>query len=350
MVNSFRVIIFPCYYTNILVIKKSHIAIVGGGTGSYVVASGLSQTSAQISMLMTMVDDGGSNKIIRNEFGLLPTSGIRQAIVALSKNKTVLRKLFTYRYHQGGPGIKGMTFGNLFMAAMADIIGSQKKGIEETCHLLQVNGDIIPVSYDNVRLVATYENGQEVVGEHKIDEPDHDGGKRIVKMRTEPQAKISPEAKQALLTADLIVIGPGDFYTNTIANLVVSGMVDTLKQTQGQILFITNLMTKYEETPDYLLSDFFKDLAVYLPLELIDYVLINNNCNYPDAVLDLYQDEQAQPVEDDLTENDINHGVKLIRVDMLSRKVTLKKKGDQLARSMIRHDPDRLAVEIMKLV
>src|SRR5258706_8781664 len=89
--------------------KIPNIVIIGGGTGSYTVASGLSNSEANISMLMTMVDEGGSNRVIRDEFGLLPTSGIRQAIVALSKNKTVLRKLFTYRYHKGGGGLEGMT-------------------------------------------------------------------------------------------------------------------------------------------------------------------------------------------------------------------------------------------------
>ena len=144
--------------------KTPHVVILGGGTGSYVVASGLNNMPVKISMLLTMVDDGGSNQTLRDEFGLLPTSGIRQAIVALADNQTILRELFTYRFHQGGKSIEGMTFGNLFMAAMADIMGSQKKGIEETCRLLQVKGDIIPVSYDDVRLVATYEDGSQVIG------------------------------------------------------------------------------------------------------------------------------------------------------------------------------------------
>ena len=330
--------------------KIPHIVVVGGGTGSYVVASGLSHMPVKVSMLLTMVDDGGSNQTIRDEFGLLPTSGIRQAIIALSDNKTVLRELFTYRFHQGGQNINGMTFGNLFMAAMADIMGSQKEGIEETCRLLQVKGNIIPISYDDVRLVATYEDGSQVVGEHHIDEPSHDGKIKITNLETKPLAKLSQEARQTLLNADLIILGPGDFYTNTISNLIIGGMIETLQKSSAKILFVTNLMTKYGEAYDYTARDFFTDLTKYLPLEEIDYVMINNNLDFPAETLALYQEEHSIPVKDDLKPSDLNNHVKLIRADLLSRIKPTKTKGDILKRSMIRHDPNRLTAAIMKLL
>ncbi|MBT3249866.1 MAG: YvcK family protein [Candidatus Pacebacteria bacterium] len=330
--------------------KTPHVVILGGGTGSYVVASGLNNMPVKISMLLTMVDDGGSNQTLRDEFGLLPTSGIRQAIVALADNQTILRELFTYRFHQGGKSIEGMTFGNLFMAAMADIMGSQKKGIEETCRLLQVKGDIIPVSYDDVRLVATYEDGSQVIGEHHIDEPTHNGKLKITNLETKPEAKLSPEARQALLDADLIILGPGDFFTNTIANLIIDGVVETIKKSSAKLLFISNLMTKYGEAYNYTARDYFTDLTKYLPLEEVDYVLINNNTDFPEGVLPLYEKEHSIPVKDDLKPSDLNGHVKLIRTDLLSRFTPTKTKGDVLKRSMIRHDPSRLTNAIMKLL
>lgn len=330
--------------------KTPHIVVIGGGTGSYVVASGLRHMPVKISMLLTMVDDGGSNQTLRDEFGLLPTSGIRQAIIALSDNQTVLRELFTYRFHQGGGNLSGMTFGNLFMAAMADIKGSQKEGIEETCRLLQVRGNIIPVSYDDVRLVATYEDGSRVIGEHHIDEPDHDGKLKITNLETKPKAKLNEEAREDLLNADLVILGPGDFYTNTIANLVVDGMVETLQESKAKILFISNLMTKYGEAYDYTVRDFFTDLTQYLPLDFVDYVLINNNFNFPKGVLPLYEKEGSIPVKDDLKPSDLNSHVKLIRADVLSKFTPSKTKGDKLKRSMVRHDPNLLANEIMRLL
>lgn len=323
---------------------------MGGGTGSYVVASGLAEQSVAVTMLMTMVDDGGSNKTIRDEFGLLPTSGIRQAIVALSKNKTLLRQLFTYRYNQGGAGLRGMTFGNLFMAAMADITGSQKAGIQETCRLLQVEGQILPISYDDVRLVAHYEDGSQVTGEHLIDEPQHDGALKITHLETQPQAKLNPTAKKALLEADLIIMGPGDFYTNTIANLVVEDVKNTLQATQAKLLFIANLMTTYGETYNYTQRDFLIDLKKYLPLELLDFILLNNNDDFPPTALELYQAEQAKPITDNLRQQDVATTTKLLRADVLSRVVPQQQASDKIKRSMIRHDPSRLAAQIMKLV
>jgi len=330
--------------------KIPRIVILGGGTGSYVVASGLSHSSVKISMLLTMVDDGGSNQVLRDEFGLLPTSGIRQSIVALAENKTILRELFTYRFHQGGKDLNGMTFGNLFMAAMAEIMGSQKKGIEETCRLLQVKGKIIPVSYDDVRLLATYEDGSQVLGEHHIDEPTHNGKLKIVNLETKPKAKLNPEAKEELLKADLIILGPGDFYTNTIANLIIEGMVETLTQSSAKIMFISNLMTKYGEAYNYTLRNFVDDLGKYLPLELLDYVLINNNFDFSTKALALYKKEQSIPVKDDLKAGNLNSHVKLIRANLLSKLIPSQVKGDNLKRSMIRHDSKDLAKIILSLM
>lgn len=329
--------------------KTPNIVIIGGGTGSYTVASGLSSAPVNVSMLMTMVDEGGSNRVIRDEFGLLPTSGIRQAIVALSKNKTVLRKLFTYRYDKGGEGLEGMTFGNLFMAAMADIMGSQKKGIEETCKLLQVKGNILPVSYDNVRLVAKYEDGSENIGEHKIDVPDNPG-LRIIDLTTRPSAKIDEEARLAIINADLIILGPGDFYTNTVANLIVEGVVSAIQESKGRVVFIANLMDSPTEAPDYKLSDFFSDLKKYMPLDLVDYVLVNNNLDFPTDALAAYKKENAHPIEDDLKEELINSKVKIVRTDLLSGVVPEKAKGDNLRRSMIRHDSEKLCKAIVDLI
>lgn len=329
--------------------KIPNIVIIGGGTGSYVLASGLNSTKAKITMLMTMVDDGGSNRIIRDEFGLLPTSGIRQAILALSENKTVLRKLFTYRYHQGGKGLDGMTFGNLFMAAMAEIMGSQRKGIEETCRLLQVKGDIFPISYDNVQLVAEYEDGTKSVGEHNIDEPKNPG-LQITNLTTKPAAKIDQEAENAILKADLVILGPGDFYTNTIANLIVNGVVDALKKSRAKILFIANLMDSQSETPNYKFSDFFKDLGKYMPLELINYTLFNNNQNFPKKALAEYAKKNTYPILDDLEGKDEYLGIKIIRRDLLSNKIPKKVNGDVISRSMIRHDPAKLRYAVTELV
>jgi len=325
------------FWYNTLIVKK--VVVIGGGTGTYTVLLALRHKPYEITALLTMVDDGGSNKVLRDDFGLLPTSGVRLAMVALSSKPSLLRELFLYRYHKG-QGISGMTFGNLFLAAVADIAGSQEKAIEQTSEILKVKGKILPISHEDVRLVAQYENGLEVVGEHRIDEPEHDGKLKIKKLFTRPEAHITEKAREEIISADAIILGPGDFYTNTVANLVVTGVVDALKQSKAQIIFIMNLMTKYGEAYNYKASTYFEDLAQYMPIERINTVLLNNDKKFSPGALGKYEDEFSIPVDDDLDGK--LPGAKIVRAAILSRKEAEPQRGDTLKRSMIRHDYKKL--------
>ena len=318
------------------------IVAIGGGTGTFTLLTGLKKyEDLDISVIVTMADDGGSNKVLRDEFGLLPTSGIRQAIIALSSDSPVLRKLFEYRYYQG-VGISGMTFGNLFIAALSDILGSQKESIEESCKLLGVKGHILPVSYDNTSLVATYADGTEVLGEHYIDISNPKVAKqRIINLRTIPKIKIDDDARSAIMHADLIVLGPGDLYTNTIANLVVSGVSEAIENSMAKVVFVMNLMSRAGETYNYKSSDFLDDLSKYLDPDRIDFVIQNIETSHSPAVLKKYKDEGSSPVVDDLGES--WHKAKVVRARLRSSHKPILAKADALPRSMVRHDPELLA-------
>ncbi len=325
------------------------VVVIGGGTGTYTALTALRDKKYDLTAILTMVDDGGSNKVLRDEFGLLPTSGVRLAMVALSSKPSLLRELFLYRYHKG-TGISGMTFGNLFLAAVTDILGSQEKAIEHTSDILKVKGKILPISHEDVRLVAHYEDGSEVVGEHNIDEPTHDGKMKITKLFTRPEATITEHAKQAILDADTIVLGPGDFYTNSVANLVIGGVVDALMESKAQLIFVMNLMTKYGETYDYSASQYIEDLAKYIPLSRINVLLINNDMKLPVETLEKYKEEFSIPVVDDLDSMDLPEGVRVVRAPILFRKEIEPEKGDLVKRSMIRHDPRRLGKILTELI
>lgn len=335
--------------TNNLDSKTKKVVVIGGGTGTFTLLTGLKNCQdLEISVIVTMADDGGSNKVLRDEFGLLPTSGIRQAIIALSKDTTLLRRLFEYRYYQG-KGISGMTFGNLFLAALSDILGSQKEAIIETCELLGVKGHILPVSYDNTSLVATYEDGTEVLGEHYIDISNPKvAKKRIVQLRSIPKIRIDDDAKSAIMKADFIILGPGDLYTNTIANLIVSGVSEAIEASMAKVVFVMNLMSRAGETYAYKASDFMDDLTKYLSSDRIDYIIQNIETSNSPTVLKKYAQEGSAPVEDNL--QDIWHHAKVIRARMRSSHKSSQAKGDELNRSMVRHDPDLLAKQIMKLL
>lgn len=329
--------------------KIKKIVVIGGGTGTFTLLTGLKNyPDLDISVIVTMADDGGSNKVLRDEFGLLPTSGIRQAIIALSKDTTLLRRLFEYRYYQG-TGISGMTFGNLFLAAVSDILGSQKAAITETCELLGVKGHILPVSYDNTSLVATYQDGTEVLGEHYIDISNPKVAKqRIINLRSIPKIKIDDEAKSAIMKADMIILGPGDLYTNTIANLIVTGVPAAIESSMAKVVFVMNLMSRAGETYAYQASDFLDDLSKYLDPDRLDFIIQNIETSHSPAVLKKYAQEGSSPVEDNL--QDHWHHATIIRARMRASHKPSLVKGDKVTRSMVRHDPDLLAKAIYKLL
>jgi uncharacterized cofD-like protein len=329
-------------------VRKKKVVVIGGGTGAYTILSGLRKYPLTLSVIITMMDSGGSNRVIRDEFGLLPTSDIRRCMVALASDKSheLLRQLFTYRY-SAGTGIAGMTFGNLFMAALTDIYGSQEVAIEKTCEMLDVQGEVFPVTYDNVQLIARYDNGRQVLGEHYIDEPKDELGKqKIVELEVIPKAKVNPKAIQAIKQADLIILGPGDLYTSTVCNLVVEGVAEAIARSRAKKVYVLNLMTKLGQTYNFAASDHIEVLEKYLGKGVIDICLVNKESKYPKDILERYEEEGAYKVKDDLGNPSY---IKVLRKKLDSEKIFEKAKSDKLKRSLIRHDPIRLARAIMTL-
>lgn len=327
--------------------EPKKITVIGGGTGTYTVLSGLKKYPHKLSVIVSMMDSGGSNRVLRDEFGLLPTSDIRQCIVALSDETPadILRKLFTYRY-SSGTGIAGMTFGNLFMAALTDIYGSQEKAIEKTCEFLDVQGKIIPVTFDNTNLVARYDNGKQVLGEHYIDEPDSETLKhRIVEVSVFPPAKANSKAVDFIKDADLVVLGPGDLYTSILSNLVIEGIPEALRETDAKVVYVMNLMTRSGQTDGFTARDHLNEMERYIGKGSIDFCLVNSDGTISEDILKRYSEENAYPVADDL-----NGSVKVIRGDYTSQEIYEKHKSDKLTRSLVRHDPDKLAKAIVGLL
>lgn len=326
------------------------VVVIGGGTGTYTALMGLKKYPIlDLSVIVTMTDSGGSNRVIRDEFGLLPTSDLRQCMVALASDESdkLLRDLFTYRY-SAGTGISGMTFGNLFMAALTDIYGSQEKAIKNTCELLHVGGQIIPVTYDNCHLVARYENGKQVLGEHYIEEPtDEDGEFNIVELEVFPKARANAKAITAIKNADLIVLGPGDLYTSILCNLVVGGVKEALKRSKAKKVYVLNLMTKFGQTNNLTAMGHIKEVEKYLGPGVLDYVLVNKADSIPPKILRRYKEERAALVKDNL-DNSVKS--KIVRVSLISNKVYEKPKSDKLKRSLIRHDSTKLAKAIVSLL
>ncbi len=323
-----------------------NIVCIGGGTGTFVALRGLKQYPYRLSAIVSMADSGGSNKRIRDEFGLLPTSDLRQCLVALSDENGVglLRKLFVYRFEKG-EGISGMTFGNLFMAALSDILGSQEEAIRQTSKVLRIKGSVIPVTYTNTNLHAKYEDGHTATEEHHIDMPDHDGTLKISKVWLEPIAKANPEALAAIDNADLIVLGPGDLFTSLLPNLLVPGIPQALAKAKAKKAYVGNLMTKWGQTYNFTASDHLRILEQHIG-SCIDFVLVNTG-RIPKKALDFYAKYHEQAVIDDIANT---KQLRVIKSDMVNSKLIQKTKADALVRSLIRHDSDKLAKTLVSLI
>jgi uncharacterized cofD-like protein len=320
-----------------------NITVIGGGTGSSNVLKGLKEyKDLSLSVIVGTMDDGGSNAIIKDELGLLPLSDIRKSIIALAEDsdKGLIRELFTYRFPEG-EGLKGHTLGNLLMVAMTDIAGSEVGAIEAFKYLFEIRADILPVTLDDAKLVAEYEDGTTVEGEHLIDEPKEQ--KKISKLRLNSEVRAYEGAVEAIKDAQYIVVGPGDLYTTTLATIIVPGISEALQETKAKIIFIPNLMSKIGQTRGLTQGSMVELMESYIGRE-VDYVLLNNG-ELPKKALKRYLERGEHVFKDDLSKN----GRIIIRTDLVANSVIKKDKGDKLVRSLVRHDPDKLGNQLYKI-
>ncbi|HAM37108.1 MAG: hypothetical protein UR96_C0047G0003 [candidate division WS6 bacterium GW2011_GWC1_36_11] len=321
-----------------------NIVVIGGGTGSTVVLEGLKKyRELHLSVIVGMMDDGGSNAAVRDEFGLLPLSDVRKSILALSddNDSNYFRKLLTYRFSDG-ENIKGHTLGNLLMIAMADILGSEIEAIDTLSQMFGVRGCVIPVTLDDVRLVAEYDDGSTMVGEHYIDEPEKDIN--ITKFYLDKKAKAYPQAIQAIKEADYIILGPGDLYTTLLPNLLVEGIGKATKQSKGKIVYISNLMTKIGQTRHKSVKDIVNIIEGYIGRPL-DYILLNNG-RIPKEAFQRYIADGENLIKEDMEDTD-SHTI--IRKDLVANDDIKREKGDTLKRSFVRHDAHKVGKALSRI-
>jgi len=325
--------------------KKIKITIIGGGTGTFTALLGLKKYPVDLNAIVTMMDDGGSSGKLRDELGVLPPSDIRQCIVALSKSSRLLRDLFNYRYSSGG--LQGHTFGNIFLSTLEKNTGSIKKAISVIGKILNIKGNVIPVTFDKSTLCVELINGAKIKGEHHIDMTDSiERRVKIKKAYLLPKPKPNDDAIYAIKTSDFIIIGPGDLYTSIIPNLVVPKISMAIRNSKAKKIYVMNLMTKYGQTTDYTALDHIQDLSKYIGKKTISYILINTKI--PSIkTLNWYKKYKEIPVVDNLNQL---KGYQIIRANLIKDVLIDKVKGDDLRRSIIRHDPEKLSKKIIELI
>lgn len=331
--------------------SKKSVVVIGGGTGTHTVLKGLKRFYDQIDItaVISMADSGGSTGRLRDEFGQLPVGDVRMALAALAsdyqKHEELLRELFLYRFEKGD-GLSGHNFGNLLLTALTEIVGSEAEAVKAASEILRIRGTVLPVTTDDVHLVATYDDDLLVRGEHVIDDPDSDRrGKRVTHLSTEPVGKANKEAVTAIATADLIVVGPGDLYSSLLANFVIVGVPEAVKQSPGKFIYVSNLMERPGQTENMSVADCCEELSRYAG-RYPDVVLVNNAPLPEEVVADYERKENVRPVADDSGEV----SAEVMKCDLITHEVVTQHKTDMLKRSLIRHDSDKLAAAVLKFI
>jgi uncharacterized cofD-like protein len=308
------------------------IVAIGGGTGLSTLLHGLKRYATEpreieITAVVTVTDDGGSSGRLRREFDVLPPGDIRNCLVALSEDEAMLSKLFQYRFSEG-KGLKGHSFGNLFLTALTNQTGDFAKAVKVSSEILASLGRIYPSTDANVQLEAELENGRIVTGETKISK----SRSPIKTIRLRPRVcKPLPETLEAIERADLITFGPGSLFTSVIPNVLVQGIPLAIRRSRALRAYFVNLMWQPGETIGFRASDHVEAIHRHAGMELLNAVVVNTR-SISGKQRRKYAAEQVQSVLNDVDRLSAM-GLQIVAEDLLGT-------GD-----IVRHDP-RAAADI----
>ncbi|HEU23580.1 MAG: hypothetical protein C0176_07150 [Mesoaciditoga sp.] len=306
------------------------IVAFGGGTGLSTLLRGLKKFKIEITAVVTVMDDGGSSGIMREEFGILPPGDIRNNIVALAQDESLMAKIMAYRF-QEGTRFKDQSLGNLIIAALTKINGSFPAAIENISSILAIKGKVLPVTEESVQLVAQMSDGSVITGESNITKRNG----KIMEIILSKPAKPFPKVIEEISKSDVVIIGPGSLFTSIIPNLLVDSIPEVLKE-KPKIL-IANLMTQPGETTGMDAEEHLRIVEKYLKSE-IDRVIVNSQ-SIPYDVLERYEKEGSKQV---LCKSENPKFVRFPMIKIVTDKMDGQKK--------IRHDPEKLAKAVIKTI
>jgi uncharacterized cofD-like protein len=297
---------------------------MGGGTGLSALLHGLKKYAQQtppvidITAVVTVTDDGGSSGRLRRDFEVLPPGDIRNCMVALSEDEALLSRLFQYRF-QSGRGLKGHSFGNLFLTALTRVTGDFHEAVKVSSEVLRIVGSIYPATAQNIVLEAVLENGRRVTGETRITK----SRGRISRIQLQPARCLPlPATLDAIAQADLITLGPGSLYTSVIPNLLVEGIPDAIRRSPAIKAYFVNLMWQPCETMNFSASDHVRAIDEHAGPGLLDYAVVNTGLVRP-SLRKKYARQQVKPVEVDF-EALSSMGLEVVTGNLLLESATVR--------------------------
>jgi uncharacterized cofD-like protein len=321
--------------------EKSRLNLValGGGTGLSTLLAGLKRLVGEresdeywienLSAIVTVSDDGGSSGRLREELQMLPPGDIRNCMIALSEDSTLLSRLFRYRFRGTGE-LGGHSFGNLFLAALSEVTGDFTEAVRLSSEVLASKGHIFPATISDVRLVAELADGNVVRGETQISA----SRAPIHRLRLEPEQCLPlPQALKAIRAADVITLGPGSLYTSILPNLLVARVSQAIGESGATKIFICNLMTQPGETDNYSAREHLETIKRYAPEIQFDYVVVNDRRITSEQAA-RYAQEGAQQIgiDDDSLEDALDQSTQIIRANLLEEGEKVRHDSTSLAR------------------
>ncbi len=324
--------------------NKTNITMIGWWTWTYNVLSWLKKNrELNLAAIVSMSDSWWSTWLLRDEFWTLPPWDIRRAVLALSEESLLLRKLFEYRFDKES-SVSGHTVWNLLLTAMNDITWDFQKWLDEVSRLFRVRWKVVPVTLETSDLVVELEDWTIVKGETNIDCPVHNPNLCIKTAYLEPEVKVNPRWKETLESSDIIIIWPGDLYTSIIPNLLVKWVAKSIKRAKkhnnAKIVYFCNIMTKSWETTNFEVIDFVNEIEKYLWTWILDYVVVNN-WHISDYMVAKYKkEENKKPVKikDKDLDNFKDKKYNIIQRDLINEK------------DFVRHSPVKMAWVINDII
>lgn len=323
---------------------RKKVVVIGGGTGTFTVLSGLKKYPLDLTAIVTMADDGGSTGRLRDEYGVLPPGDLRQCLVALSEADLVMRELFNHRFDRGE--LAGHSFGNIFLATLEQVTGDIDAALDVAGKVLNIRGAAIPVTREKVKLVAELKNGKVLEGESAISDYQLVSRFGIERIFLRPVPRANPKALAAIRDSDLVIVGPGNLYASLVPNFLVRGVGDALKKSRAKKVYIANLMNKNGHTDDFTVRDYVTSLEQAIGSTGVFDTIVYNTKHPPAALVRKYADEGSPVIWTDEGWN----GEECTGANLLANGIARTPKRDMLRRTLIRHDPDKLAKVLVRLL